>query len=89
MRRQVLTYDVDRWARSFLETLAATKSWAGDRRDNPLIAHQTDDPETLLRVAVGEIVVHRRAEIGWVPGVAVGVEPVLGGRRGHQCDRGP
>jgi trehalose 6-phosphate synthase len=26
MRRQVLTYDVDRWARSFLGTLAATKS---------------------------------------------------------------
>ena len=26
LRRQVLTYDVDRWARSFLDTLAATKS---------------------------------------------------------------
>jgi trehalose 6-phosphate synthase len=26
MRRQVLTYDVDRWARSFLDTLAAAKS---------------------------------------------------------------
>lgn len=25
MRRQVLTYDVDRWARAFLDTLAATK----------------------------------------------------------------
>lgn len=26
MRRQVLTYDVDRWAKSFLDTLAATKT---------------------------------------------------------------
>ena len=26
LRRQVLTYDVDRWARSFLDTLAGTKS---------------------------------------------------------------
>ncbi len=26
MRRQVLTYDVDRWARAFLDTLATTKS---------------------------------------------------------------
>jgi trehalose 6-phosphate synthase len=26
LRRQVLTYDVDRWARSFLDTLATTKS---------------------------------------------------------------
>jgi trehalose 6-phosphate synthase len=26
MRRQVLTYDVDRWARAFLDTLAATKA---------------------------------------------------------------
>ena len=26
MRRQVLTYDVDRWARAFLDTLAATKT---------------------------------------------------------------
>jgi Trehalose-6-phosphate synthase len=24
MRRQVMTYDVDRWARSFLEALGAT-----------------------------------------------------------------
>jgi trehalose 6-phosphate synthase len=26
LRRQVLTYDVDRWARAFLDTLAAAKS---------------------------------------------------------------
>jgi trehalose 6-phosphate synthase len=33
LRRQVLTYDVDRWARSFLDTLAATKS--GERQTAP------------------------------------------------------
>jgi trehalose 6-phosphate synthase len=29
MRRQVLTYDLDRWARSFLDTLAATRGQSG------------------------------------------------------------
>jgi trehalose 6-phosphate synthase len=33
LRRQVLTYDVDRWARSFLDTLAATKR--GERHTAP------------------------------------------------------
>ena len=33
LRRQVLTYDVDRWARSFLDTLAAT--WRGENPSSP------------------------------------------------------